>query len=1193
MATKGDRILAMGHKHTALAVSLVFSLILCQPSAFGGVEGEPDSHQEVEEGRPTAPTYAPGQIIVKVKEGYDLSAIEPLNQRFGVSSVTEVFPKEPTAQERLQELKKKRAGLEGQEHPSWYWWKDKDSPESKEYQTRIEKEKAELDSRIKGQEGLIARLERRQKRAPKDAVVPSLDGTYLLKVDESTDIPSMVRTYQDDPAVEYAQPDYIMKIQAFPDTLPNDTYVDPDQDGVWSTGAWGQEYGDLWGLKKIKADEAWKISQGEGIVVAVVDTGLDYNHPDIWKNVWVDPGIVPDRNGDGVVDLDDVDLNGNRQVEWNEIGDHMFGWDVIYGDKDPMDLNGHGTHVAGTIAAVANNGIGVVGVAPRAKVMPVKVLDDRGISTSSVLAQGIRYPVNHGVADVINNSWGCMGRCPENPLVMEAIRLAYANGLVLVFAGGNSRDDVAAFSPQNASEVISVASLDHLDQRSSFSNLGAEIDVAAPGGESGGGCSEVTPSILSLRAMGTDIYRESCGPAFAGRMVVGGSYYRARGTSMAAPHVAGVCALVLSRHPEFSNEEVRRVLQISADDVGTPGFDWETGFGRVNAARALTIDSVPQVYLTSPQDKAILSRRDRSVMVTGTAAGPGFQQYELLYQTDIPVGPWRSMGGPVFTPVVDGVLGNWLIGDLPDGPSLVLLSVTTSSGQRFQEVAQYYLEWVTPRRLTDGPQQKWGPSISGDRIVWGEETTGDRDPTSNHLYLYDLPTDTKRSISSDLTWLSPPTIWRDWIVWLGQQSRIHLFNLNTKQERIVNQGGIAGNLPFDSPPVMSGHWLVYVTVDHILEVYDLTTFRERLQKPVFEDPGFANPRPQVGVSGDRIVYSHAEGGNVDVYLYDLSTDTERRITDHPSDQVRPVIWGDWIIYEDHREQDALDPDPADLFLYDLRTGRERQLTSHPATQIRPDVAGNQVVWEDFWGQFRIPPLTFLQDLTTGETHRVISSLFEINAAPSLSGNRVAWIGVSSRMTLTGQVYVSEFGPSSRSPVLEPIGSRTARVGETLQFPISATDPDGDPLVLATRPSPLPRGASLETVRSEPGTLTKILRWMPGADQVGTNTFFFRVMDPSDFSDTEEVTVTVTAQPSFIRGDANGDGRVDISDVVTILLYLYRGQKVPSLDPCDVDDNGWIDVTDALRLVSHLFKGGPPPVPPYPNPGADPTPDGLG
>jgi len=386
------------------------------------------------------------------------------------------------------------------------------------------------------------------KRArPKDAEKVDLLPIYVLKTDGG--VLEACAELNKDPDVEYAQPNYIYAIQDFPETLPNDTYVNPSGDGVtWSAGAWGQEYEDLWGLKSIEADKAWGISQGEGIVVAVIDTGVDYNHEDIAENIWINSGEIPDNA---------FDDDGNGCV------DDVHGFDFAYNDGDPMDGHYHGTHCAGTIAAVGNNAKGVIGVAPKARIMAVKGLSDSGSGNTAILANCIKYAADNG-AHVLSNSWGPGGRRPSDPGLEGAIDDAYSLGCVVVFAAGNSDDDVGYYSPANYSKTVAVAATDSNDQRAGFSNYGDLIDVAAPGVD-----------ILSLRA--NDIITSR---------VVGpeGKYSRKSGTSMACPHVAGLAAGILTLNPSLSQEEVRTYIKDCADSIVT---DRPVGAGRINAKRVM------------------------------------------------------------------------------------------------------------------------------------------------------------------------------------------------------------------------------------------------------------------------------------------------------------------------------------------------------------------------------------------------------------------------------------------------------------------------------------------------------------------------------------------------------------------------------------------------------------------------------
>ena len=316
------------------------------------------------------------------------------------------------------------------------------------------------------------------------------------------------------PEVEYAELNSIVHTQ----TAPNDPYYS-------SSGAWGQSYRDLWGLQNIGAETAWDTSQGDGVLVAVVDTGLDYNHEDIAGNVWLNDGEVGlDGNGNDKR-FNGIDDDGNGLI------DDWRGWDFVTidgtpGDNDPMDNHGHGTHVSGTIAAIGNNGLGVIGVAPHAKIMAVKGLDIAGSGSIEDLSGAIIYAADKG-ASVINLSWGGTGPTPQT--LIDAISYAHdVKGAVVVAAAGNSNLDVGTqsngFYPACIRDVITVAAVNHLDAKASFSNFGAKIDVTAPGGgdtDPTGLVIQPDRSVLSLKSS-----QAGSSMTGSGQLIVGTKYLR-------------------------------------------------------------------------------------------------------------------------------------------------------------------------------------------------------------------------------------------------------------------------------------------------------------------------------------------------------------------------------------------------------------------------------------------------------------------------------------------------------------------------------------------------------------------------------------------------------------------------------------------------------------------------------------------
>ena len=341
---------------------------------------------------------------------------------------------------------------------------------------------------------------------------------YLLKVPPSKTINEMVEKYREDPNVEFAEPNYIRR------AFTTDTH-----------------FAQQWGIDKIQAPEAWNTEKGkESIVIAILDTGVDYNHEDLAENMWVD-------------------------------GSGNFGYDFVNEDTNPDDDNNesHGTHCAGIAAAGTNNNTGIAGVSWKSKIMAVKVLYADGSGALSDEINGISYAANQG-ADIISMSFGT-NWYPPTPSESErqAIDNAYNKGCLLVAASGNDNQPYVAY-PAAYDNVIAVGATNQNDERCDpgdwgpgwGSNYGVELDVVAPG-----------HNILSTVRMGTGS--------------VDSNYGSKLGTSMATPFVSGLAALIWSHNLSLANSDVRDTIISSADDIGSGGWDAYTGYGRINAEEAL------------------------------------------------------------------------------------------------------------------------------------------------------------------------------------------------------------------------------------------------------------------------------------------------------------------------------------------------------------------------------------------------------------------------------------------------------------------------------------------------------------------------------------------------------------------------------------------------------------------------------
>ncbi len=386
-------------------------------------------------------------------------------------------------------------------------------------------------------EPLLQRLQVRQDKA--SAI---LNGIYIVHYTNPVTPALMARSLRDNPAVEYVEPHYIYKVSDVNFT-PNDSLI-------------SEQYA----LSKIQAFQAWNMTEGDSsVVVGIVDTGVNWMHPDLYGNIWHNPNWRIDTQYPG------------DSIGW-DFGGNGTGNQVATPDNDPREdfppPYEHGTHVAGIVAAVANNTIGVAGVAPRCKIMAVKVseADATDPSTGDPYVvygfEGIIYAANHG-ARVINCSWGGVG---YSQYEQDVIDYATAEGALVVAAAGND-GSTEYQTPAYYDNVLSVAATDSGDLATYFTNYSYNVSVSAPG-------------LGIWSTYGTDTYAQLSG------------------TSMASPCAAGVAALVASQHPDYTPQQILEQVRVSADNIDdlNPSKAYMLGFGRVNAYRALTVNS-PAVML--------------------------------------------------------------------------------------------------------------------------------------------------------------------------------------------------------------------------------------------------------------------------------------------------------------------------------------------------------------------------------------------------------------------------------------------------------------------------------------------------------------------------------------------------------------------------------------------------------------------
>lgn len=392
-------------------------------------------------------------------------------------------------------------------------------------------------------------------------------GWHRVKLPGGMSVHDAETRFRRHPSVLAVQPNYFYSLL----TTPNDPqYPTPG----------------MWGLPKISAPDAWKLTTGSSeVVVAVIDTGMRLTHEDLAANLWINPDEIP---GNG------IDDDGNGFI------DDVHGWDFRFDDNDPSDQHGHGTHVAGTIGAVGNNGIGTVGVNWNVRLMPIKIYSQAANDTTSAMLINaynyVRIMKLRGVnIRVTNNSYGgCNEACGFDQATKDAIDALGDAGVLNIFAAGNNNrnTDEMPFYPgsYDSPSILNVANSTSADVRASTSNFGvATVDLAAPGS-----------AILST-TNGSD-----------------SSYGGSSGTSMAAPHVAGAAALLAAHRPDLSAASLKATLMNTVDELPAWQGLVRTG-GRLNVFAAM---QSPTVCTFVPETESIFVPTKGGVFTINVEAPP-------------------------------------------------------------------------------------------------------------------------------------------------------------------------------------------------------------------------------------------------------------------------------------------------------------------------------------------------------------------------------------------------------------------------------------------------------------------------------------------------------------------------------------------------------------------------------------------
>ncbi|MFA4888000.1 MAG: S8 family serine peptidase [Candidatus Omnitrophota bacterium] len=867
-----------------------------------------------------------------------------------------------------------------------------------------------------------------------DAQEKGLFRIYNIKLPENISVEKAVGLLSSQLEVEYAEPNYIGK----PCFVPDSPYFK-------ASNTWGQGYEDFWNLKKLQCEDAWDISQGEGVAVAVIDGGVDYNHPDLKGNMWVNE---KEKNGQAGFDDD-----GNGYV------DDIYGYDFSDDNAETMDQHGHGTHVAGIIAA---NG-GIVGVAPKAKIMALRAWGGKKGGISSFL-NSIYYAVNNG-ARVINCSWTLYG---QNNCLTDAFHYAHDKGVVCVAAAGNDYSNVRENAPANIDTVIAVAATNQDDKKCDFSNFGEKIDFAAPGGDSNvfmhstedyimKGVDGDRINIISLRLSNSDYIfgwpnspYERGDAFFPTRRGESSRYYRLSGTSMSSPHAAAVAALLISKslsknytmHPDV----VRKIMRITCDKLGIPGL----GYGRINAYQAVNLDL--DLSFAPPQQGGFV----RDILdIRGSAyLGESIRgDYKIFYSPKSSSEKRELTTGTAS--IKDGILGKWntkAVGSdgkyiTPDGEYILTLetypvglevvrcsiNVTvdnlndapqfTSANSKVAVIGrrlQFKVEakdnddpkgpyggkleyWAAnlPRNADFNPQTQiftWAPS-ENDKGVYSLifNVTDGRHSEAQEFTLSTLYIE-ETQITNDINYQGKPSIYEDKIVWQDKRydgGDIYLYDLSLPlsqrhQERLTF-GGI------QESPFIQGDKIVWQdnrAGSYEIYMYDFIKPEGQREIQITKNNSY---KRQPRIYGDKIIWQDNRNDNMDIYLYDaallaserlfrLTTNSKKQISGSIYDKLSGSIYEDKIVWQDWRDEGGHSWGDSNIYLYDFTKKQESPLITDSSYQLNPVIYKDKVVWED---SRNANSDIYLYDLTKKEEIQVTPN-FSNQLSPDIYEDIIVW-----------------------------------------------------------------------------------------------------------------------------------------------------------------------------------------------------------
>jgi hypothetical protein len=494
--------------------------------------------------------------------------------------------------------------------------------------------------------------------------IPNLERIIKVQIEDKDVVYSDIENALSvNPEIEYVQQSITYRIN----NIPNDSL-----------------FSNQWALTKIDALSAWNITKGnDTILVGVIDTGIDYEHPDLKQKIAINTGETGiDSNGnDKRFNGIDDDANGfiDDYMGWDFTDRNGFpfdstGGDYLNWDNDPLDENiySHGTAVSGIIGAETNNLIGIAGVAPNIKILNLRAFDPDGFGEEDDVTSAILYAVSRGVK-VINMSFGDYS---FSYVLRDVIRYAYSQNVVLVASSGNSNSSAPHY-PSGYSEVISVGNSTKEDYVASGSNYGSTLDLVAPG----------TSILTTLRK---------------------GTYGDFNGTSAAAPFVSAASSLILSLG-NFSNDEVKQIIKSTTDDINEVGWDMRSGAGRLNLFKAVQSLSTSIIKFNFPQQD--FATKEDSIPIAVTVLSPYFLRYEMLWGIGINPTTWNKLiTNGIYQTSNDTIL-HFDTKTLSDTTYTLRLIIYQSNGRTLEERVNFHVI----RKAPEGELIALFPAYYGER----------------------------------------------------------------------------------------------------------------------------------------------------------------------------------------------------------------------------------------------------------------------------------------------------------------------------------------------------------------------------------------------------------------------------------------------------------------------------------------------